>query len=49
MTTNWEQARQEQTEKETIDWFIDIINQMKDEGNYHNPTLDELEDRLQQC
>jgi hypothetical protein len=26
---------------------IDIINQMKDEGNYHNPTLDELEDRLQ--
>lgn len=30
-----------------VDEVIDIINQMKDEGNYHNPTLDELEDRLQ--
>lgn len=37
------------TNELTIDEVIDIINQMKDEGNYHNPTLDELEDRLQQC
>jgi hypothetical protein len=35
------------TNELTLDEVIDVINQMKDEGNYHNPTLDELEDRLQ--
>jgi hypothetical protein len=34
-------------EIDTINLVIEIIDQMRDEGNYHNPTLDELEDRLQ--
>jgi hypothetical protein len=34
-------------EMDTINLVIEIIDMMRDEGNYHNPTLDELEDRLQ--
>lgn len=31
----------------TINKVLDIIYEMQDSGNYHNPTLDELEQRLQ--
>lgn len=31
----------------TIDTVLHIIKTMKDSGDFHNPTLDELEQRLQ--
>ena len=34
-------------EMDTISVILDIIDEMRESGNYHNPTLDELEDRLQ--
>ena len=34
-------------ETDTINLVIDIIDMMRDERKYHNPTLDELEQRLQ--
>lgn len=30
----------------TINKVLDIIYEMVDSGNFHNPTLDELEQRL---
>jgi hypothetical protein len=30
----------------TIDDVLDIIEQMKESNDFHNPTLDELEQRL---
>jgi len=29
-----------------IDNIIDMIDNMRESGNFHNPTLDELEQRL---
>jgi hypothetical protein len=36
------------TAEETVslEWIAQMIDQMKKSGNYHNPTLEEIEDRL---
>lgn len=34
------------TYEEAIDMVLDIITEMKDSMNFHNPTLDELEQRI---
>jgi len=33
-------------ESDTIRLVIDIIEEMRESGDFHNPTLDELEQRL---
>jgi hypothetical protein len=33
-------------ETNTISLVIDIIEEMRESGDFHNPTLDELEQRL---
>ncbi len=30
----------------SLEWIAQMIDQMKESGNYHNPTLEEIEDRL---
>jgi hypothetical protein len=35
-------------ESDTIRLVIDIIEEMRESGDFHNPTLDELEQRLMQ-
>jgi hypothetical protein len=39
---------EEITAEETVslEWIAQMIDQMKESGNYHNPTLEEIEDRL---
>jgi hypothetical protein len=35
-----------ETYEDAIDMVLDVINEMKDSMNFHNPTLDELEQRI---
>ncbi len=35
-----------QTYEEAIDMVLDVISEMRDSMNFHNPTLDELEQRI---
>lgn len=31
---------------EAISILLEVIEQMEESGNYHNPTLDEIKDRM---
>lgn len=35
-----------ETWEEAIEMVLDVISEMRDSMNFHNPTLDELEDRI---
>jgi hypothetical protein len=35
-----------ETYEDAIDMVLDVINEMKNSMNFHNPTLDELEQRI---
>lgn len=34
------------TYEEAIEMVLDVISEMRDSMNFHNPTLDELEQRI---